>query len=258
MASSQTQTQGQTQGQGQGQGGCLSDQGILSKIESGDVIISPFCSKQLNTASYDVTLGPHYYVSQQIPVKFNSYKEGDIYHTACNPYDEEHVRSSWIYCQAETAKTALFKKEMKNISPDDRIIILNPGETILGHTMEFIGGRHNIVTEMKARSSLGRNCIAVCKCAGWGDIGYTNRWTMEITNMSQHNRMILVVGRRIAQIVFYETTTPTLRDYSTEGKYQDGECSEEKWKPEDMLPKMWNDYETGDASGFESKRRTPQ
>lgn len=228
-----------TQGQSQGQGGCLSDQGILEKMKSCDVIISPFCSKQLNTASYDVTLGPHYYVSQQIPMTWkNAYD-----YIACNPYDEEHVRASWYYQHAKLSKDVLCKREMKNISPDDLVIVLKPGETILGHTLEFIGGRHNIVTEMKARSSLGRNGIAVCKCAGWGDIGYTNRWTMEITNMSQHNRMILVVGRRIAQIVFYETTTPTLRDYSKEGKYQDGECSEDKWKPEDMLPKMWNDYE---------------
>ena len=244
------------------EGGTLSDQGILEKMKTGDVVISPFCSKQLNTASYDVTLGPHYYVSRKMPriepldlseLRFSScgqvcYSDGPFDYVACNPYDEEHVQASWDYREAKPAFEVLHTKEMKNISPDDRVIVLDPGETILGHTMEFIGGRHNIVTEMKARSSLGRNCIAVCKCAGWGDIGYTNRWTMEITNMSQHNRMILVVGRRIAQIVFYETTTPTLRDYSKEGKYQDGECSEEKWKPEDMLPKMWNDYEVSRAS----------
>jgi dCTP deaminase-like len=52
---------------------------------------------------------------------------------------------------------------------------------------------------------LGRNFIEVCKCAGWGDIGYTNRWTMEITNNSRHYSIPLVVGRRVAQIIFFES-----------------------------------------------------
>jgi hypothetical protein len=57
---------------------------------------------------------------------------------------------------------------------------------------------------MKARSTWGRNFITVCKCAGWGDVGYVNRWTMEIANSSRNKHIPLVVGRRIAQIVFFE------------------------------------------------------
>jgi hypothetical protein len=40
------------------------------------------------------------------------------------------------------------------------------GKTILGHTNEFLGGRGSVTTMMKARSSMGRNFIEVCKCAG--------------------------------------------------------------------------------------------
>lgn len=77
---------------------------------------------------------------------------------------------------------------LDNMSPDDRqalvfallmidrIIWITPGETILAHTNEFIGGCKSVTTMMKARSSLGRNFIEVCKCAGWGDVGYINRW----------------------------------------------------------------------------------
>ncbi len=35
-------------------------------------------------------------------------------------------------------------------------------------------------------------------------IGYINRWTMEITNNSRHYAIPLVVGRRVAQIVFFD------------------------------------------------------
>ena len=97
--------------------------------------------------------------------------------------------------------------------------MLLPGETILAHTNEFIGGRDCVTTKMKARSSMGRYFIEVCKCAGWGDVGYINRWTMEITNNSKNYIIPLVVGRRIAQMIFFETGPILEKDYTDTGKY---------------------------------------
>jgi dCTP deaminase len=99
---------------------------------------------------------------------------------------------------------------------------------------------------MKARSTMGRNFIEVCKCAGWGDVGYVNRWTMEITNNSKYYSIPLVVGRRIAQIVFFETGEILQDDYAQikTSKYQSSQDVKElkkNWKPEDMLPKLWKD-----------------
>jgi dCTP deaminase len=119
-----------------------------------------------------------------------------------------------------------------------------PGETILGHTQEFIGGRDHITTMMKARSSLGRSFISVCKCAGWGDVGYINRWTMEIQNTSNKYYIPLIVGRRIAQIVFFETGPIQATDYAAGGKYQsEGTLAQLKksWKPHMMLPQLYRD-----------------
>ena len=100
---------------------------------------------------------------------------------------------------------------------DDQVILLEPGETILAHTNEFIGGKGEVTTMMKARSSVGRNFIEVCKCAGWGDVGYVNRWAMEITNNSRHYTIPLVVGRRVAQIVFFETGPIQKQDLHRKG-----------------------------------------
>jgi dCTP deaminase len=141
----------------------------------------------------------------------------------------------------------MFKKydfEWNGIAPDDKIILLAPGETILGHTQEFIGGRTHVTTMMKARSSLGRSFISVCKCAGWGDVGYTNRWTMEIQNTSARYYIPLVVGRRIAQIVFFETGPILGDDYSATGKYTSStkiSVLKKSWKPEMMLPRLYLD-----------------
>jgi deoxycytidine triphosphate deaminase len=149
-------------------------------------------------------------------------------------------------CRAKTAQAALanFNFPFDGIRPDDKVILLEPGETILAHTQEFIGGRGTVTTMMKARSSMGRDFINVCKCAGWGDVGYTNRWVMEISNASQHYIIPLVVGRRIAQIVFFDVGPIAAGSYIKDGKYQqtdDVAKLKKTWKPEMMLPKLWAD-----------------
>lgn len=218
----------------------LSDKKILEEKEAGNIVIEPYDEKNLGTASYDVTLGKHFF-AEQSPEHFQH-----IY----NPYDKSHVERIWG-AEALEAKSAqeVFKHydfNFEGISPADDVIVLDPGETILAHTQEFIGGRNKITTMMKARSSLGRNFIEVCKCAGWGDVGYIGRWTMEITNNSRHYSIPLVVGRRIAQIVFFATGEICDQDYTSNGKYQtepDLQSLQNSWKPKMMLPQMYNDRE---------------
>ena len=218
----------------------LSDKAILRAMEEGRVVIEPFERLQLSTASYDVTLGQWYY-RERPP------EPGSVVY---NPFDEEHVRRIWSGPhEAESAQIWMERTgtQLTNIAMDDDIIWIDPGETILAHTNEFLGGRGDVTTMMKARSSLGRNFIETCKCAGWGDIGYINRWTMEITNNSRHHSIPLVVGRRVAQIVFFASDgTIDDRDYTGAGKYQtatDLEALRSIWSPDSMLPKMYLDRE---------------
>ena len=217
----------------------LSDKKILEELAKGDIVIDPFRKDNLATSSYDVTLGEYYFREQKPNYFLNHY----------NIYNKKHTDYVWGM-KAERAKKAseVFKGfssfEWEGISHEDRVILLEPGETILAHTEEFIGGKNHITTMMKARSSMGRNFIEVCKCAGWGDVGYTNRWTLEITNNSRHYAIPLVVGRRIGQIVFFETGPILQHDYSRDGKYQasiDINNIKKHWKPTDMLPKLYND-----------------
>jgi len=217
----------------------LSDRRILESMKQGDIVISPFTKTQLATSSYDVTLGEWFFREQ--PPKYN--------HSLYNIWSKEHTDHVWGADKVERAVSAkeAFRKynfTWEGIKPTDKVIILRPGETILAHTNEFIGGKNHITTMMKARSSMGRNFIEVCKCAGWGDVGYVNRWTMEITNNSKNYIIPLVVGRRIAQIVFFETGEILERDYSVLGKYAsstDVTKLKKEWNPQMMLPKLWND-----------------
>jgi dCTP deaminase len=216
----------------------LSDKKILEERKNGSVVIEPFVRENLSTSSYDVTLGEWYFREQR----------PDHYRNIYNPYNKIHTDSVWGTKphRAERAAKSLGGTgfAFRGINENDLIIMLEPGETILAHTQEFIGGRDHITTLMKARSTLGRNFIEVCKCAGWGDVGYINRWTMEITNNSRHYNIPLIVGRRIAQIVFFETGPIVANDYAQTGKYQTSTSLatlKKTWKPEMMLPKLYAD-----------------
>ncbi len=216
----------------------LSDKRILEELKKGDIVISPFNRKNLATSSYDVTLGEYFF--PQLPPKHFQ----NIY----NIYDKNDIDRVWGTKpkRAISAKDAFkkYKFEFAGISLEDKVIILEPGETILAHTNEFIGGKNHITTMMKARSSMGRSFIEVCKCAGWGDVGYINRWTMEITNNSKHYTIPLVVGRRIAQIIFFETGPIEGADYTAGGKYNAaGTLTQLKktWKPDMMIPRLYLD-----------------
>lgn len=140
------------------------------------------------------------------------------------------------------------REQIKGIDPEDLVILIDPGESILAHTQEFIGSLSPfITTKMFARSSTGRNFLHVCADAGVGDCGFTNIWTMEIFNRSRHHTIPLVVGRRYAQMAFFEVEPIDKKDvYYNKGKYQtlaDLETLKKNWKPEDMLPKMYKDRE---------------
>lgn len=211
--------------------------GILWHMSRGNIIIDPFNPDKLKTVSYDVALGPWYYASSP-----------DNQVALYNPWDEKCVREFWGEPQyAKTARETFNTSQIpQGIKADDRVIILEPNQLILSHTVEFIGGKLRATGMMKARSSMGRSGISVCKCAGWGDVGYTNRWTMEIQN-SLPTPIILIVGEPVAQIAFFQVDQISDEDYVSEsGKYQaetDLEKIKASWKPDDMLPKLWKDRE---------------
>lgn len=232
----------------------LSDKRILEEIKNGNIIIDPFNPEDLNTSSYDVRLGELYYFEHPRRSTNRGVDTHSSYHLY-NPYSKSEVERVWGEPQRalplrEAIKKRGFKFEMdgkewdekeEGIKLDDLVILLKPGEMILAHTQEFIGGKNHITTSMQARSSQGRNFIAVCKCAGWGDVGYVNRWTMEISNFSKDCIIPLVVGRRYAQIVFIETGPILDKSYGENGKYQTGtniETIKTSWEASMMLPRL--------------------
>lgn len=220
----------------------LSNKDIIDRLGN-TVIISPFESANVNTSTVDVRLGEFYYEEQKPKWHDRLLRKNLIY----NIWDKDDIDRVWgiDYLTALPLRRQT-NKSYRGIDPEDLVIFLPPKTTILAHTVEFIGGRLNITTQMNARSSYGRNFIEVCKCAGRGDNGYFNRWTMEITNNSYWYKIPLVVGRRIAQIAFMETgeLIDSRDDYAATGNYQDHNNVadlELTWRPDMMKPRLDRD-----------------
>lgn len=216
--------------------GVYSDIAIRVAYTSGHIVIVPFVDENVNTTSVDVTLGEWFYLTERTDNR-------DFY----NPFDPTEVKryfkgplraiphQQWCHKHGRQLFTGIDKNHP--------IIVLRPGERILAHTHEFIGINPPGTTEMKARSTWGRNGIATCFDAGWGDAGYINRWTMEIYNLNQHESVPLPVGERIAQIIFHETG-PIAGHYAKAGKYQTHQDIDKlikTWRPEQMLPRAYKD-----------------
>lgn len=217
-----------------------SNRQIKQAIKEGHIVFHPYIEKHIAGSSVDVTLG-HWFYRTERP------SEGGFY----NPFDKASVDQ---YFGGGPYKAEIHEQWAKkhgrrlftNIPPKHPIIVLRPGERILAHTHEFIGIKAPGTSTMQARSTWGRNGVAVCLDAGWGDPGYINRWTMEIYNMNQHESVVLPVGERVAQMVFYETGPVDSEYTKLSGKYQTNYSDNLKeiiksWTPDQMLPRAYKD-----------------
>lgn len=99
--------------------------------------------------------------------------------------------------------------------------MVQPGEFILGVTVEKITVPDDLVVRVEGRSSLGRLGIIVHSTAGFVDPGFSGTITLEISNL---NRMPIALypGMRICQLAFMQMTSPAETPYNKKpfSKYQ--------------------------------------
>lgn len=222
----------------------LSRPDILAAIEAQEVFYEEGAPGHVQSTSIDLTLGPWYWEETLL--------EGE--RRIFNPNSRDDVNRVWgRLCYAPRhwwwIRQWGLQCTLTGFDPNDRMFFIPPGRQILCHTREFVGGlSRDIVQMMKARSGAGRSFLEVCRCAGWGDIGYHNRWTMEVNNSSSTHAIPLKVGQRYAQLVLFRTTSPLAPEdpeYSRYGKYQVGAGADVRcrWSPEIIRPAMYRDAE---------------
>ena len=159
----------------------LSGKEIMKQREEGKIVIDPFDEKQVNPNSYNLRLGNKVF-----------------------GYDRTFDDSS-IYDEAEPD----FEWNMKN----EGSVYLIPGQFYLAETLEHTE-THGFVPMLEGRSSIGRQGLFIHVTAGFGDVGFCGRWTLELYPVVP---VRVWYGMEIGQI-FYHTIMGDFEEYS--GRYQ--------------------------------------
>jgi dCTP deaminase len=153
----------------------LSDSSILHAIEKKDIVIEPYDRSCLGTNSYDVHL------------------------------------SKFLACYVDDVIDAKRHNQVKHFEIDQTGIVLNPGKTYLGSTLEYTE-THQCVPFLEGKSSVGRLGIDIHATAGKGDVGFCNHWTLEIS-VSQSVRVY--AGMPIGQLIYFMVEGDIEVDYSS-------------------------------------------
>ncbi len=113
--------------------------------------------------------------------------------------------------------------DMKKLPATEKIIIpeegfvLQPGKLYLGRTVEFTRSE-GVVPMLEGRSSIGRLGLYIHVTAGFGDVGFSGFWTLE---MHCIHPIRIYPGVQICQI-FYHEIKGDYENYKS-GKYQHNE-----------------------------------
>lgn len=127
------------------------------------------------------------------------------------PFVEEHVEPASLDLRLSSSFTKINpKNEIIDTRDKDSIehteyekesIVLQPGESILGSTMETVTMPDDILGKVDGRSSIGRLSVVIHKTAGIIDPGFSGDITLEIENEGD-SPVKLYSGDRICQILF--------------------------------------------------------
>lgn len=157
--------------------GILSGNEIRQRMSKGDIIIHPYNDQQLGPNSYNLRLLDRMLV----------YTEAVL-----DPKRDNRTREIII--------------------PQEGYV-LKPGRVYIASTEEWTETR-NLVPMLVGRSSVGRLGLSVHVTAGFGDIGFRGRWTLELVATEP---VRIYPGMEICQIYYHTICGVILDEYV--GKY---------------------------------------
>jgi dCTP deaminase len=170
----------------------LSDHDIALALAAGEVRIDPYDPQDLQPSSVDLHLDDRFRVFRN------------------NRYPYIDVRAP----QPDLT-------EMLTVVADEPFI-LQPGEFVLGQTLEWVELPNDLVARLEGKSSLGRLGLLIHSTAGYVDPGWKGNLTLELSNVA-NLPIALYFGMRIGQISFFKMSSPVDRPYgspSLGSKYQ--------------------------------------
>ena len=172
----------------------LTDLAILKAMEEGDILVEPYNRDCLGTNSYDVHL------------------------------------SKYLACYIDDVIDAKKHNQVEHFEIADDGIVLQPGKTYLGSTLEYTETR-SFVPFLEGKSSVGRLGIDIHATAGKGDVGFCNHWTLEIS-VSQPVRVY--AGMPISQLIYFKVEGEVEVDYQSKSSAKYNQRT-----PKPMESMMW-------------------
>lgn len=181
---------------------------IIHGVNSGKILLDPYNVGFVGPNSVDVTLNKTLKTYTPLKIVDSSYGYKMIV-----PYGDTFDRKPLD--MAENNQT--YEIEI----PEDGVVLL-PGILYLGMTNEAAGSDH-YVPMYEGRSSLARLGIQSHISAGFGDIGFDKKWTLEITVV---HPVRIYPNSRIGQVYFHEVNQDAAKslredDQLYKGKYVD-------------------------------------
>lgn len=158
----------------------LSGKEICARLNN-DLIIEPFNEQQLNPNSYNLRL-----------------------HNELVVYDETMLDMKKSH-------------EVSKIIIPEEGLVLEPRRLYLGRTLEYTKTK-NCVPMLEGRSSIGRLGLFIHVTAGFGDVGFSGFWTLEMFSVLP---IKIYPGVEICQI-FYHTIEGDHTEYVS-NKYQNNQ-----------------------------------
>lgn len=157
---------------------------IKKMVREGRITLSPFSEDRVNPNSYNLEM------SNEL-ISYHEWVEFDTRDPKGTPYNTVNINE--------------YKKGYK----------LLPRYLYLASTVEECGS-DEFVCCLEGRSSLARMGVSVHLTAGFGDLGFKSRWTLEMTVQFP---TIIYPKMQICQAVFH--TTQGDRGMQYKGKYSD-------------------------------------
>jgi dCTP deaminase len=164
---------------------------LVDPDEKKRLIITPIVNarEQFGPSSFDVHLSTDFHQLENLNRPYI-------------PLDEKHS-AEW---EAKYTKKVVLSADSKEG------LYLHPGEFVLGSTLEYFRFPDNLAGRIEGRSSWGRLGLLVHATAGFVDPGYAGALTLELSNVGRLP-IELKPGLRLAQVCFFEMSTPSLIPY---------------------------------------------
>jgi dCTP deaminase len=167
----------------------LSDRDITARLDDGSLGIHPLDRELMQPASVDLTFDRFVRMPYTLP--------GEELDVAALQADHTLLQEI----------------------PEDGLT-LEPGEFLLGCTVERVCLPGDLAARVEGKSSLGRLGLAIHVTAGFIDPGFEGQITLEIANLAPW-AVRLRPGMRIAQLCLLQMSSPVDKPYGTAGnRYQ--------------------------------------